>query len=98
MMTASFPTPLRILYQIPGGGAKKHRFKTLFAGALSNLSKPAAGWPSQGPVWPSCGTGQTRGNWESFGEGLGQPGEPQSPWLVLAQWLFVSQLDSQRDA
>ena len=97
-MTASFPTPLRILYQIPGGGAEKHRFKTLFAGALSNSSKPAAGWPSQGPVWPSCGTGQTRGNWESFGEGPGQPGEPQSPQLVLAQRLFVSQLDSQRDA
>lgn len=49
MMTASFPTPLRILYQIPGEG-QKHRFKTLFAGALHFWSKPTAGWPSQGPV------------------------------------------------
>ena len=34
MMTASFPTPLRMLYQIPGRGAKQHRFKTGFAGLL----------------------------------------------------------------
>lgn len=30
MMTASFPTPLRILYQIPGG-EEKHSFKTALA-------------------------------------------------------------------
>lgn len=55
MMTASFPTPLRILYQIPGRRAKKHRFKTLFAGALSNLGRPAAAWPWQGRFGPPVG-------------------------------------------
>ena len=50
MMTASFPTPLRILYQIPGGGAEKHRFKTSLLGLLVTRASPWQAGPLVGQV------------------------------------------------